>query len=100
MSLWCFVLPLQYHRQLNILSPNHSEFFFQWSWEPGELPVFWKLTNIILIFKKGEKEVPGTCRFVSVSLVTGKSIKKIILGVTDKHLKDKAPLVTANMCSI
>ena len=72
---------------------------FQWSWESEKLPVDWKLANIS-IFKKGEKEVPGTYRFVSVSLVTGKSIKKIILGVTDKHLKDKAPLVTANMCSI
>ncbi|GAB0199179.1 mitochondrial enolase superfamily member 1 [Grus japonensis] len=32
---------------------------FQWSWESGEVPVDWKLANIVPIFKKGEKEDPG-----------------------------------------
>ncbi|GAB0199232.1 mitochondrial enolase superfamily member 1 [Grus japonensis] len=32
---------------------------FQWSWESGEVPVDWKLANVVPIFKKGKKEDPG-----------------------------------------
>ncbi|KAK4823970.1 hypothetical protein QYF61_008356 [Mycteria americana] len=31
---------------------------FQWSWESGEVPVNWKLANIVPVFKKGKKEDP------------------------------------------
>ncbi|GAB0179867.1 mitochondrial enolase superfamily member 1 [Grus japonensis] len=32
---------------------------FQQSWESGEIPVDWKLANVVPIFKKGKKEDPG-----------------------------------------
>ncbi|KAJ7406973.1 hypothetical protein BTVI_64322 [Pitangus sulphuratus] len=31
---------------------------FEWSWESREVPADWKLTNAVLIFKKGMKEDP------------------------------------------
>ena len=30
---------------------------FQWSWESGEVPVGWKLANVVPVFKN--KEDPG-----------------------------------------
>lgn len=53
---------------------------FQQSSECGEVPVDWRMANIVSIFKKGKKEDP-----VSLTSVPG----KIILGVSEKHLKDK-----------
>ncbi|KFQ73585.1 hypothetical protein N337_02614, partial [Phoenicopterus ruber ruber] len=63
---------------------------FQWSWEPGEVPVNWKLANVIPVFKKGEKEDLGNYRPVSLTSVPGKIMEKVILGVIKKHLRDNA----------
>ncbi|GAB0190793.1 mitochondrial enolase superfamily member 1 [Grus japonensis] len=63
---------------------------FQWSWESGEVPVDWKLANIVPIFKKGKKEDPGNYKPVSLTSVPGKIMEKIMLGVIEKHLKDNA----------
>ncbi|GAB0206625.1 mitochondrial enolase superfamily member 1 [Grus japonensis] len=63
---------------------------FQRSWESGEVPVDWKLANIVPVFKKGKKEDPGTYRPVSLTSVPGKIMEKIMLGVIEKHLKDNA----------
>ncbi|KAK4807096.1 hypothetical protein QYF61_018437 [Mycteria americana] len=60
------------------------------SWESREVPVDWKLANVIPIFKKGKKEDPGNHRPVSHTSVPGKIMEKIILGVIEKHLKDNA----------
>lgn len=58
--------------------------------ESEEVPADWKLTNVVPVFKK---EDPRNCRLVSYALVPGK-IAKIILGITEKHLKGNT--VTAN----
>lgn len=51
--------------------------------------VNWKLTNVP-ICKNGKKEDPGNYRTVSVSSVPGKIVEKIILGVTEKYLRDNS----------
>ena len=65
---------------------------FQQSREPGEVPVNWKLANVVPMFKKGKKEDPGNYRPVSLTSVPGKIIEKVILGVIEKHLRDNAVL--------
>ncbi|KAK4811098.1 hypothetical protein QYF61_016384, partial [Mycteria americana] len=63
---------------------------FQWPWESGEVPVDWKLANVVPIFKKGKKEDPGNYRPVSLTSVPGKIMEKVILGVTERYLRDNA----------
>lgn len=58
---------------------------FQRSWESGEVPVNWKLANVP-VFKKGRKEDPGNYRPFSLSLVPGKIMEKVILGVTENNI--------------
>ena len=62
---------------------------FQCPWESREVTVDWKLANVP-IFKKGNRDDPSNCRPVSHTSVPGKIMEKIILGVTEKHLKDSA----------
>ena len=62
---------------------------FQRSWDSGKVPVDWKLANVP-IFKKGKKEDPGNYRPVSLTSVPGKIMENVILGVTEKHLRDNA----------
>ncbi|KAK4826288.1 LOW QUALITY PROTEIN: hypothetical protein QYF61_007135 [Mycteria americana] len=60
------------------------------SWESGEVPVDWKLANVVPIFKKEKKEDPGNYRPGSLTSVPGKIMEKVILGVTEKHLRGNA----------
>ena len=63
---------------------------FQWSWDSVEVPVNWKLANVVPIFKKGKTKDPGNYRHVSLTSVPGKIMEKVILGVIEKHLRDNA----------
>lgn len=63
---------------------------FQQSLESGEVPIDWKLSNVVLVFEVGKKEVFGNYSPVSVTLVPCKIREKIVLGHTEKHLKDSA----------
>lgn len=49
----------------------------------------WKLTNIAAIFEQGKKEYIVCCRPVSLILMP-REIRRISLGLTEKHLKDGA----------
>jgi len=69
---------------------RHLSIIFQQSWESGDVPVNWKLASVVPVFKKGEKEDPGNYRPVTHSSVPGKTMEKIVLGVTEKCLKDNA----------
>mgnify|MGYP001856981673 CR=1 FL=1 len=75
------------HRELPDVTARTLSIIFQWSWESGEVPVNWKPVNIP-IFKKGKKEDPGTYKPVSVTSVPEKNREKIMLGLTEKYLKD------------
>ncbi|KAJ7424497.1 RNA-directed DNA polymerase from mobile element jockey-like protein [Willisornis vidua] len=61
----------------------------EWSWESEEVPADWKMANVVPVFKKGKMEDPRNYRPVSLTSVLYKVKEKIILGVTEKHLKDK-----------
>ncbi|GAB0206850.1 mitochondrial enolase superfamily member 1 [Grus japonensis] len=59
-----------------------------YSWLTREIPVDWKLENMMLIYKKGKKEDPGNYRPVSLTLVPGKVMEQIILSVIMWHVQD------------
>lgn len=63
---------------------------FQHYWEFGEVPVDWRLANIVPVFKKGNRDDTGNYRPVSLTSVPGRIMEKIILGVTKKHVNDNA----------
>ncbi|RMC00574.1 hypothetical protein DUI87_23190 [Hirundo rustica rustica] len=59
---------------------------FDQSWESGEVPADWNLSNVALILE-GKMEDPVKNRPVSLTSVPGK-VMEIILGAIGKHLKD------------
>ena len=61
----------------DILAPVVRE-IFQQSLDTGEVPEEWRLANIVAIFKKGDKHVPGNYRPVSLTSVSCKALEHII----------------------
>ncbi|KAJ7412859.1 RNA-directed DNA polymerase from mobile element jockey-like protein [Willisornis vidua] len=61
---------------------------FELFWESGEAPAYWKLVNIVPVFKKGKKKDLRNYRPVSLTSVPSKVMEKIILGGVEKHLED------------
>ncbi|KAJ7402286.1 RNA-directed DNA polymerase from mobile element jockey [Pitangus sulphuratus] len=57
-------------------------------WESEEVPSDWKLANV-LIFRRASSRTLETTG-LSLSLVPGKVMEKIILGSIEKHVKDNA----------
>lgn len=70
--------------QMSLQSPSWV------SWEFGEVPVDWKLVNIVPIFKEGKKEDPGNCRLGCLTPVPIKLMENIILEGIEKHWEDNA----------
>lgn len=65
---------------LTCFESKASLHYFSMGLEFGEVPVSWKLGNIIPVFKKRKKE--GAVSYWPVSLHgLGKIMKKVILGV-------------------
>ena len=56
------------------------------SLETGEVPRSWKVADIVPIFKKGMKFVPGNYRPVSLTSHIGKLMEKIIKEEITGHL--------------
>ena len=65
---------------------------FQQSWESGEVPVKWKLANVVPVFKQGKKEGPGNNMLVNLTSVHDKIMEKVTPGVIEKHLRDNTLL--------
>ncbi|KAK4825484.1 hypothetical protein QYF61_027639 [Mycteria americana] len=65
---------------------------YQQSWLTGEVPVDWRLANVMPIYKKGQKEDPGNYRPVSLTSVLGKVMEQITLSAI--CLVPLAPQVT------
>ncbi|GAB0204856.1 mitochondrial enolase superfamily member 1 [Grus japonensis] len=61
---------------------------YQQSWLAREVPVDWRLANVMPIYKKGWKEDPGNYRPVSLTLVLGKVMEQIIPSAITWHLQD------------
>uniref|UniRef100_A0A8B9EMY0 Reverse transcriptase domain-containing protein n=1 Tax=Anser cygnoides TaxID=8845 RepID=A0A8B9EMY0_ANSCY len=77
-------------RELADIIAGPLSIIFQRCWESGEVPVEWKLANVVPIFKKGRKEDPGNYRPVSLTSVPGKIMEQFILGVIEGHLGNNA----------
>ncbi|KAK4823290.1 hypothetical protein QYF61_000450 [Mycteria americana] len=58
------------------------------SWLTGEVPVDWRLANVMPIYKKGQKEDLGNYRPVSLTSVLGKLMEQIILSAITWHVED------------
>ncbi|KAK4828719.1 LOW QUALITY PROTEIN: hypothetical protein QYF61_000557 [Mycteria americana] len=61
---------------------------YQQSWLIGEVPVDWRLANVMPIYKKGQKEAPGNYKPVSLTLMPGKVMEQIILSAITQHVQD------------
>ncbi len=57
------------------------------SWLTGDVPVDWRLANVTPIFKKGQKDDPGSYRPISLTSVPGKVMEQIISGAIMDQLK-------------
>ncbi|TRZ08186.1 hypothetical protein HGM15179_018921, partial [Zosterops borbonicus] len=52
---------------------------YQQSWLSEEVPIDWRIANVMPIYKKGQKEDPGNYRPISLTLLLGKVVEQIIL---------------------
>ncbi|KAK4806869.1 LOW QUALITY PROTEIN: hypothetical protein QYF61_012590 [Mycteria americana] len=77
-------------KELADVTAGPLSIIYQRPGESGEVPADWKLANVIPIYKKGMREDPGNYRPVSLTSVPGKIMEKIILGATERHLKNNA----------
>ncbi|KFV98879.1 hypothetical protein N326_12673, partial [Eurypyga helias] len=60
----------------------------QQSWLTGQVPVDWILANVVPVYRKGQKEDPGSYRPVSLALLPGKVMEQIILSAITQHMQD------------
>ena len=75
-------------RELTEVLTKPLSIIYQQPWLTGEVPVDWKLANVMPIYKKGWKEDPGNYRPVSLTLVLGKVMEQIILSAITRHVQD------------
>ncbi|XP_053910838.1 periphilin-1 isoform X4 [Cuculus canorus] len=60
----------------------------QGSWLTGEVPVDWKLADVVPIYKKRCREDAGNYRPVSLTSVPGKVMEQMILSAIMKHMQE------------
>ncbi|GAB0187175.1 mitochondrial enolase superfamily member 1 [Grus japonensis] len=79
------------NRELNMEQCKHylaTTKSSQRSWLTEEVPVDWRLANVIPIHKNGWKEDSGNYRPVSLTLVPGKVMEQFILSAITWHVQD------------
>ncbi|KFP96122.1 hypothetical protein N329_01318, partial [Haliaeetus albicilla] len=74
-------------RELATVLTKPLSIICQQSWLTGEVPVDWRLANVMPIYKKGWKEDPGNERPVSLTSVPGRAMEQIILGGITWHVQ-------------
>ncbi|KFO72633.1 RNA-directed DNA polymerase from mobile element jockey, partial [Cuculus canorus] len=72
---------------VDVLSKPLSIIFLR-SWLTGEVPLDWRLANVVPIYKKGCREDPGNYRPVSLTSVPGKVMDQVILSAIMKHMQE------------
>ena len=55
----------------------------------GGVPEDWRIANVTLVFKKGEKEDPGNYRPINLTSVPGKVMEQLILYAISRQLEKK-----------
>ena len=70
----------------DVVAKPLSIIFWQ-SWLTGDVPVDWKLANVTPIFKKGQKDDPGSYRPISLTSMPGKVMERIISQTIMDQLK-------------
>ena len=61
---------------------------YQQSWLTGKVLTDWKLASVMPIYKKGQKDDPGSYRPVSLTSVPGKLMEQLILSTIIQHMWD------------
>ncbi|KAM9601977.1 melatonin receptor type 1B isoform 1-T1 [Morphnus guianensis] len=74
-------------RELAEVLTKPLSIIYQQSWLTMEVPVDWKLANVMPICKKGWKEDPGNYRAVSLTSVPWKVMGQIILSAITWHIQ-------------
>ncbi|KAK4829628.1 hypothetical protein QYF61_005839, partial [Mycteria americana] len=75
-------------RELAEVLTKPLSILYQQSWLTREVPVDWKLANVMPIYKKGWKEDQGNYRPVSLTSVPGKIMEQIIMNAIMWHVQD------------
>jgi len=66
---------------------------FERSWRTGEVPEDCRKANVTPDFKKAKKKDPGKYGLVSLTSITGKTVKQLILEVIIKQVEEKKPFI-------
>ncbi|KAK4818318.1 LOW QUALITY PROTEIN: hypothetical protein QYF61_010780, partial [Mycteria americana] len=80
-------IPPRVLRELVEVLTRPLSIIYQQSWLTGEVPVEWRLANVMPIYKEGQKEDLGNYRPVSLTLVLGKVMEEIILSAITQHVQ-------------
>ncbi|KFO80239.1 RNA-directed DNA polymerase from mobile element jockey, partial [Cuculus canorus] len=75
-------------RELADVPAKRLSIIFQHSWLTGEVPLDWRLADVIPIYNKGQREDLGNYRPVSLTSVPGKVTEQVILSVIMQHMQE------------
>lgn len=77
-------------RELSDIVAKPFSVIFEKSWQEREVPVDWRKGNIILIFKKSEKEGSGNYQPVCLTSVPMKIMRQILPEAVLRYMEHRA----------